>query len=99
MLLTDFGMTEGSGMITVTPCDAASEDRLTRNGTPLPGIEVRVTDPDNPKTEPPNGLPGEIQFRGINAFRGYCNPEVPPARAADLACRQPNAESHMPCSV
>ena len=71
VLLTDFGMTEGSGMITVTPRDAAGEDRLARNGTPLPGIEVRVTDPENPKTRQPNDVPGEIQFRGINAFRGY----------------------------
>jgi acyl-CoA synthetase (AMP-forming)/AMP-acid ligase II len=71
VLLTDFGMTEGSGMITVTPLDAAGEDRLTRNGTPLPGIEVRVTDPEDPKTIQPNDVAGEIQFRGINAFRGY----------------------------
>jgi fatty-acyl-CoA synthase len=71
VLLTDFGMTEGAGMITVTPCDAAGEDRLTRNGTPLPGIEVRVTNPEDLKTIQPNDLPGEIQFRGINAFRAY----------------------------
>jgi fatty-acyl-CoA synthase len=71
VLLTDFGMTEGAGMITVTPRDAAGEDRLTRNGTPLPGIEVRVTNPEDPKTIQPNDLPGEIQFRGINAFRAY----------------------------
>jgi acyl-CoA synthetase (AMP-forming)/AMP-acid ligase II len=71
VLLTDFGLTEGVGMITVTPRDAAGEDRLTRNGTPLPGIEVRVTNPENPKTIQPNDMPGEIQFRGINAFRAY----------------------------
>ena len=72
VLLTDFGMTEGAGMITVTPRDAAGEDRLTRNGTPLPGIEVRVTSPEDPKTNQPNDVPGEIQFRGINAFRACC---------------------------
>ena len=71
VLLTDFGMTEGAGMITATPRDAAGEDRLTRNGTPLPGIEVRVTGPDDPLAVQPSGAPGEIQFRGINAFRGY----------------------------
>jgi fatty-acyl-CoA synthase len=71
VLLTDFGMTERAGMITVTPRDAAGEDRLTRNGTPLPGIEVRVTNPEDPKTNQPNDVPGEIQFRGINAFRAY----------------------------
>jgi fatty-acyl-CoA synthase len=77
VLLTDFGMTEGAGMITVTPRDAAGEDRLSRNGTPLPGIEVRVTNPQDPKTNQPNDVPGEIQFRGINAFRAsYKVPRV-----------------------
>jgi fatty-acyl-CoA synthase len=71
VLLTDFGMTEGAGMITVTPRDALGEDRLTRNGVPLPGIEVRVTTPDDPQATQPPDVPGEIQFRGINAFRRY----------------------------
>ena len=71
VLLTDFGMTEGAGMITATPRDAAGEDRLARNGTPLPGIEVRVTGTDDPLAVQPPDAPGEIQFRGINAFRGY----------------------------
>jgi acyl-CoA synthetase (AMP-forming)/AMP-acid ligase II len=71
VLLTDFGMTEGAGMITVTPRDAVGEDRLTRNGVPLPGIEVRVTTPGDPQAAAPPDVPGEIQFRGINAFRGY----------------------------
>jgi acyl-CoA synthetase (AMP-forming)/AMP-acid ligase II len=69
VLLTDFGMTEGAGVITVTPRDAAGEDRLTRNWMPLTGIEIRVTNRENPKTNQPNDVPGEIQFRGINAFR------------------------------
>ena len=71
VLLTDFGMTEGSGMITVTERDAGEEDRLRRNGTPLPGIEVRVTSAQDPETPLPPDTPGEIQFRGINAFRAY----------------------------
>src|ERR1700761_436032 len=57
VLLTDFGMTEGAGMITVTPRDAVGEDRLTRNGVPLPGIEVRVTTPDDPQAAVPPDVP------------------------------------------
>jgi len=76
VLLTDFGMTEGAGIITATPLDAVGEDRLTRNGVPLPGIEVRVTSPDDPQASQPPDLPGEIQFRGINAFRRYYKNEA-----------------------
>ncbi|MBN9096851.1 MAG: acyl--CoA ligase [Pseudonocardia sp.] len=71
VLLTDFGMTEGAGMITTTPTDAAVADRVHRNGVPLPGIEIRVTDPEQPTESLPVDIPGEIQFRGINAFRRY----------------------------
>ena len=71
ILLTDFGMSEGAGMITATPLDANDEDRLDRNGTPLPGIEVRVAAPEDPERVLPAGSPGEIQFRGTNAFRAY----------------------------
>jgi acyl-CoA synthetase (AMP-forming)/AMP-acid ligase II len=82
VLLTDFGMTEGAGMITATPLDATDEDRLERNGTPLPGIEVRVTDPEDPAAVLPPGTPGEIRFRGINAFRRYY--KDPQATAATI---------------
>ena len=71
VLLTDFGMTEGAGMITTTPPAGPETDRLDRNGVPLPGIEIRVTDPDDPARVLPPGTPGEIRFRGVNAFREY----------------------------
>jgi fatty-acyl-CoA synthase len=84
VLLTDFGMTEGAGMITVTPRDAVGEDRLTRNGVPLPGIEVRIAAADDPQATLPADVPGEIQFRGINAFRRYYkNPEETRATIID----------------
>ncbi|GLZ48344.1 AMP-dependent synthetase [Actinomycetospora sp. NBRC 106375] len=71
VLLTDFGMTEGAGMITTTTLDEPERDRLGRNGRPIPGIEVRITDPGEPATVVPVDTPGEIQFRGVNAFRAY----------------------------
>jgi acyl-CoA synthetase (AMP-forming)/AMP-acid ligase II len=71
VLLTDFGMTEGSGMITVTPREAGPADRIHSNGVPLPGTEVRITDPADPQAVLRAELPGEIQFRGINAFCAY----------------------------
>jgi acyl-CoA synthetase (AMP-forming)/AMP-acid ligase II len=81
VLLTDFGMTEGSGLITATARDSADEERLGRNGTPLPGIEVRITGEDGISLLPPD-TPGEIQFRGINAFRRYY--KDPAATAATI---------------
>ena len=71
VLLTDFGMSEGAGMITATPLDATDADRLDRNGTPLPGVEVRIAAIDEPKRLLAAGSRGEIQFRGANAFRAY----------------------------
>jgi acyl-CoA synthetase (AMP-forming)/AMP-acid ligase II len=70
ILLNDFGMTEGAGMITLTrPSDPPSE-RLSSNGHPLPGIEVRIVD-QSTRSPLQSGMPGEIQFRGVNAFRAY----------------------------
>lgn len=68
VLLTDFGMTEGSGMITLTAPDAPVAQRLGSNGKPLPGIEVRIVADGQVL---PVGTQGEIQFRGVNAFRSY----------------------------
>jgi fatty-acyl-CoA synthase len=65
-----FGMSEASGLVTLTPPEASEEQRLTTNGIELPGIEVRVVDPDSLQVVP-SGVVGEIQFRGGGAFRGY----------------------------
>jgi fatty-acyl-CoA synthase len=69
-LLNDFGMTEGSGIITMTRPGDSEERRLASNGRALPGIEVRIVDSDS-GTCIPDGTNGEIQFRGVNAFRSY----------------------------
>lgn len=71
VLLNDFGMTEGAGMITVTSPQSSAPDRLGSNGVPLPGTEVRITDPEDPQTVLGPDKEGEIQFRGANTFRSY----------------------------
>ncbi|HWJ36807.1 MAG TPA: class I adenylate-forming enzyme family protein [Steroidobacteraceae bacterium] len=65
-----FGMSEASGLVTLTPPDASEDQRLMTNGKQLPGIEVRIVDPDSERPTPP-GVTGEIQFRGGGAFRSY----------------------------
>jgi fatty-acyl-CoA synthase len=70
ILLNDYGMTEGSGIITATRVKDPPSERFNTNGYPMPGIEVRIVDP---KTRQPVSAEshGEIQFRGVNAFHGY----------------------------
>ena len=65
-----FGMSEGSGLVTLTPPEAPEEQRLTTSGRELPGIEVRVVHPESLEAAP-SDVVGEIQFRGGGAFRGY----------------------------
>ena len=69
-VLNLFGMSEGSGLVTLTPPEASEDERLLTNGRQLPGIEVRVVDPETGQLSEP-GVAGEIQFRGGGAFRGY----------------------------
>jgi fatty-acyl-CoA synthase len=65
-----FGMSEASGLVTLTPPDATEDQRLMTNGKQSPGIEVRIVNPDSEQPTSP-GVTGEIQFRGGGAFRGY----------------------------
>jgi fatty-acyl-CoA synthase len=65
-----FGMSEGSGLITLTPPDSPEERRLTTSGRTSPGIEVRIVSAETGEVLPPESR-GEIQFRGGGAFRAY----------------------------
>lgn len=67
--ISTYGATEG-GPVTLHELDDDEESRLTTCGTPLPGNQVRVIDPES--REPlPAGVPGEIVYRGYNVFSGY----------------------------
>ncbi|MBK1783114.1 long-chain-fatty-acid--CoA ligase [Prauserella cavernicola] len=69
-----YGMTEASGVFAVLgPGDhraTGHPERLTSAGLPVPGVEVRVTDP---ATGAPvaDGEPGEFQLRGELVMAGY----------------------------
>ncbi|MDU4250390.1 malonyl-CoA synthase [Pseudomonas sp.] len=68
-ILERYGMTE-TGMNTSNPLDG---ERIAGTvGFPLPGVELRITDPA--QAEPtllPQGEPGMIEVRGPNVFQGY----------------------------
>jgi malonyl-CoA/methylmalonyl-CoA synthetase len=94
-LLERYGMTE-TGMNCSNPLDG--ERRIGSVGLPLPGVEVRVVDPDNDRLLP-DGEIGEVQLRGPNIFKGYWKQPQKTAesftadgwfRTGDLGFRQPN---------
>jgi malonyl-CoA/methylmalonyl-CoA synthetase len=68
-ILERYGMTE-TGMNTSNPLDG---ERIAGTvGFPLPGVELRITDPGVAEPTPlPQGEPGMIEVRGPNVFQGY----------------------------
>jgi fatty-acyl-CoA synthase len=77
-----YGQTEASPIITFTSVDDPFEVRCATVGKPLPGLEVRLSDPRT-RTEPSADQPGELCARGHAVMAGYYrNPEAT-ARAID----------------
>ena len=66
-ILERYGMTE-TGMNTSNPYDGAR--RAGTVGFPLPGVEIRIADPESGALLP-NGEVGVIEIRGPNVFKGY----------------------------
>ena len=66
-ILERYGMTE-TNMNTSNPYDG--ERRAGTVGFPLPGVDLRITDPKS-GAEVPRGEPGVIEVRGRNVFQGY----------------------------
>jgi long-chain acyl-CoA synthetase len=69
-----WGMTETCPAGTRIPPDAPRRAGLI--GIPLPGIELRIVDPDAPTRALPVGETGEIAIRGPNVFGGYWKREA-----------------------
>jgi malonyl-CoA/methylmalonyl-CoA synthetase len=77
-ILERYGMTE-TGMNTSNPYDG--ERRAGTVGFPLPGVELRITDPDSGAVVP-RGKVGMIEVRGPNVFQGYW--QMPDKTAAEF---------------
>ena len=67
-----YGQTEASPLITQTRADDSLELRVGTVGRPLPGIEVKVIDPETLK-ELGDEQPGELCGRGHAVMMGYFN--------------------------
>ena len=70
-ILERYGMTE-TNMNTSNPYDG--ERRIGSVGFPLPGVEIRITDPQRGDALP-DGETGMIEVRGPNVFQGYWRKE------------------------
>jgi malonyl-CoA/methylmalonyl-CoA synthetase len=77
-ILERYGMTE-TNMNTSNPYDG--ERRAGTVGFALPGVELKITDPETGKTLP-DGEIGQIEVRGPNVFKGYW--QMPEKTAAEL---------------
>ena len=77
-----FGMTEASGTVCTGSPDEAEERRIARLGKPLPGLEVRIVDPES-KHDVHTGVRGEVLVRGYSLFEGYYRDPVKSAQALD----------------
>lgn len=78
LILERYGMTE-TNMITSNPLQG--ERRAGTVGQPLPGVELRITDPETGRALKA-GETGMIEVRGPNVFRGYWR--MPEKTAAEM---------------
>ncbi|MBN2166339.1 MAG: AMP-binding protein [Marinilabiliaceae bacterium] len=67
-----YGLTEASPVITQTRVDDNIEVKVSTVGRELPGIEVKIINPDTGE-EQPVGQQGELCCRGYNVMKGYYN--------------------------
>ena len=75
-----YGLTEGSPVMTQSDIHDPLSLRCETVGCAMPGIEVRVADPDTCE-ELPRGEVGEIICRGYNVMKGYYKMPEETARA------------------
>ncbi|MBW2446501.1 MAG: fatty acid--CoA ligase family protein [Deltaproteobacteria bacterium] len=80
-VVTAYGLTESTGLVTV--CHPGDDPELiaTTCGRPIPEIEVRCVDADGNET--PRGEPGEVWVRGYNVMQGYFEEEEATREALD----------------
>ena len=71
-ILTSYGLTEASGVITYSHLDDPDDLRFTTSGRPFAGVRVRIVDPVTGADCPP-GVVGEIRLAGPMMFEGYLN--------------------------
>jgi fatty-acyl-CoA synthase/long-chain acyl-CoA synthetase len=77
-----FGMTETAGTVCTGSPDEPEALRITRLGRPLPGLAVRIVDPES-GLEAAAGAHGEVLVRGYSVLEGYYKDAEKTAQAID----------------
>jgi acyl-CoA synthetase (AMP-forming)/AMP-acid ligase II len=80
-ILTAYGLTESTGVVTMCHRDDDVETVATTSGRAIPGVELRVVTGDG--TPQPPGAPGEVVARGYNVMAGYYGDPDATAAAID----------------
>jgi len=65
-----YGLSETFTLVSALPATAPVEERQACHGRALPGMELRIVDPESGAELPP-GASGEIAVRGATLMRGY----------------------------
>jgi fatty-acyl-CoA synthase len=76
-----FGQTEASPVTSMTRYDDTVDDNANTVGGPMPGVEVKIIDPETGNIVPPN-TDGEYCARGYNIMHGYF--DMPEATASTI---------------
>jgi len=77
-----FGMTEAAGTVCTGSPDEPESLRITRLGKPLPGLELRIINPESGH-DVQTGLRGEVLVRGYSVLEGYYKDPEKTAQAID----------------
>jgi acyl-CoA synthetase (AMP-forming)/AMP-acid ligase II len=80
-IITGYGLTETSGVVTMCRADDDPETIATTSGRVIPGVEVRCVDTSG--AEVPHGQPGEVVVRGYNVMKGYYDDPAATAETID----------------
>jgi acyl-CoA synthetase (AMP-forming)/AMP-acid ligase II len=80
-VITGYGLTEASGIVTMCRHDDDPETIATTSGRAIPGVEVRCVDEQG--REVARGEPGEVVVRGYNVMKGYFEEPAETAAAVD----------------
>jgi len=70
-VVTGYGLTESTGVVTMCRHDDDPETIATTSGRAIPGVEVKTVDAEGQATPP--GEPGHVLVRGYNVMLGYLN--------------------------
>ncbi len=80
-VITGYGLTETTGVSSMSRFDDSPEIISRTVGRPLPGVEIRVVDDAGIDVSP--GVAGEVVVRGYNVMKGYLDAPQATAEAID----------------